>query len=103
MTGRTIEIGRDDLGGFLEGLAERLRADALALGGYAALHAPLGSGEGDRGLEGLTTSLERTAKILESVGAGLCRDCRLLDVTEQLTLVGKEAAPTRGKGRKSSR
>ena len=80
------EFDPTDLDSFLVSLAGRLRADALALAGYAALHAPMGVGEGDPDLEALSGSLRRTAVQISIVGDGLCRVCRMLDVTEHLAV-----------------
>ena len=75
-----------DVDSFLVHMAGRLRADALALTGYAALHAPMGSGEGDPELEALSDSLRRTAVQISIIVDGLCRTCRMLDVAERLTV-----------------
>lgn len=100
MPERNIKIEQDDLSSYLETLAERLRTDVLALEGYAALHAPMGSGQGDPDLEALSDSLRRTAIRISGIGDGLCRACRMLHVAEGLTveIPGKPETATERKG-----
>ena len=92
MAERTIEIDRTDLDSFLEALAERLRADALALAGYAALHAPFHVKEQDQELEALSGSLRRTATVLAGIGDALCEECRIREITERVVLASPKKA-----------
>jgi len=75
-----ISITRTTLTDYLGDLADRLRADALALDGYQATY----SADGSRELDALSQSLQRTAGILEGLGEVLCKDCRMAGLIEEV-------------------
>ena len=83
--GDRIKTEQTDLATLLAYLASRLRNDGLSLTGLAWRESHPGTAEHED-LHGLAGSLERTAKILRAIAERLCADCRMLDVSEHVTL-----------------
>ena len=96
MSEHKTEFDPTDVDSFLSALEGRLRVDALALTGYAAIHAPFQTRAQDDELETLSESLRRAAGQISAVRGSLCNTCRLLEVSESLTVESTgEARPIR--------
>jgi len=86
-TGRpttTVDLDTADIATLLGAVASRLRNDGLALVGMAARSGCVPGSVEHRDLHALAGSMDRAAALVEAVGRGLCRRCRLMGVVEQV-------------------
>ena len=80
-----VDVTRTDLTTQLGILASQLRNDGFALLGVAGERCRPGERE-HHDLDELKASLDRTADLLEAAGARLCGKCRLIEVSERITI-----------------
>lgn len=78
---------RSDLETFMGTLASRLRVQARALRGVAALEGERGSTDDRATLESVS-DLEDVAEQLDRLRSTLCQRCRMIEVTEETSVEG---------------
>ena len=73
-------VTKTDLATYLTNIASSLEVNGMALRGMNAETSDVGS------IEGIATSLEKTADLIKVIKAQLCTECRMMEVESKVSL-----------------